>query len=37
MRNFDVDMVGAADSVTGDVMVMLIVVIWMSAWVSGKV
>jgi len=27
MRSFDVDMVGAADSVTGDVMVVLIVVI----------
>jgi len=37
MRNFDVDVVGAADSVTGNVMVMLVVLILMSAWVSGRV
>jgi hypothetical protein len=36
--NFDVDIVGSADSLTGDVMVMLIVVVVvMSAWVSGRV
>jgi hypothetical protein len=34
--NFDVDIVGAADSLTGDVIVMLIVVL-MSVWVSRRV
>jgi hypothetical protein len=38
--NFDVDIVGAAGSLTGDVMVLLIVVVVIvlfSEWVSGRV
>jgi hypothetical protein len=36
--NVDVNIVGAADSLTGDVMLMLIVVVvLMSAWVSSRV